>query len=175
MIATSVVATCDTLDDAEAAAARVAAGGLSLDRVSVIAREPRTRSHRHGLVTSADRSTEGVAGAWAGGLFAMLAGTALVLPPTGGPLLVLGPLALRALVAAESSDRQGIRRESAVATLLRGIAPEADLSRHLSSLEAGRCLVALEGDDSAADLARQLLADDEGWAVERPERRLART
>lgn len=174
----SIVATCDTLDDAEAAAVRIAAGGLSLDRVSVVAREPRTRSRRHGLVTSAARGDDLVGGAWAGGLFAMLAGTALLLPPTGGPLLVLGPLALRALVMTDAADRRSSdsgQGESITSALLRGLAPEPELSRHLSTLEAGRCLLILDGNDSALDLARQLLADDERWAVERPEHHLVRT
>jgi hypothetical protein len=57
-----------------------------------------------GFVTAGDIAGPSAAtGAWVGGLFGLLSGTALLFIPGSGPLIVLGPLATAAIGAAQGA------------------------------------------------------------------------
>jgi hypothetical protein len=99
-----VIAVFDDLDGAQGAVERLAAAGFSVDRISIIGKDLQSEIRVDGLVTTGDIAGPSAAtGAWVGGLFGLLAGTALLFVPGAGPLIVLGPLAAAAVGAAEGA------------------------------------------------------------------------
>ncbi len=92
----AVIAVFGDLDGAQDAVERLAAAGFPVDRISIIGKDLQSQIRVNGLVTTGDIAGPSAAtGAWVGGMFGLLAGTALLFVPGAGPLIVLGPLACR--------------------------------------------------------------------------------
>lgn len=130
---------------AEEAVRILLAQGVPASELSVIGQDLRSQTQIHGFVTTGDVAKSGAtAGAWTGGLFGVLSGTALLLVPGVGPLLVLGPLAAGAVAAAEGAVTGG-----GLGALLGHFIAKRHIPKFRGHLEAGSYLVVRHGPDAA--------------------------
>lgn len=96
----------DDIDAAQAAVERLAAAGFPIDRISIVSKDLQSETRVNGYVTTGDIAGPAAAtGAWVGGLFGLMAGSALLFVPGAGPLVVLGPLSWGSLMRYRRSRR----------------------------------------------------------------------
>ncbi|WP_371494400.1 hypothetical protein OG871_04750 [Kitasatospora sp. NBC_00374] len=130
-----VVGVYGSMRDAEEAVRILLEQGVPADELSVIGQELRSQTEVHGFVCADDGSDS-----WTGGLFGVLSGTALLLVPEVGPLLVLGPLAAGAVAAAEDAACGG-----GLDTLLGHFLTERHVPGYAQHVQAGSYLVVRHG------------------------------
>jgi hypothetical protein len=91
--ANSVVAIYDTHEQAERAVRELQGGGVDMKSLSIAARNTHTDEHVIGYYTAGDRMKYwGKVGAFWGGFWGLLFGSAAFAIPGIGPILVAGPL-----------------------------------------------------------------------------------
>ncbi len=106
---TYVMGVYDSIEDVEQAIEKLREEGAPIDGISVIGQSLQSETKVSGFVTTGDVVKEGAGtGAFFGGLFGLLAGTAFLLVPGFGPLVVLGPLASTLTGAAEGALAGGV-------------------------------------------------------------------
>ncbi len=89
----AVVAIYKSHDEAEAAVKELQKSGFDMKKLSIVARDHHTDEHVIGYYNAGDRMKYwGKVGAFWGGMWGMLFGSAFFLIPGVGPLLVAGPL-----------------------------------------------------------------------------------
>ena len=90
----AVVATYDTHVQAEAAVKELQQAGFDMKKLSIVGKDYHTEQHVVGYYNAGDRMKYwGKLGAFWGGLWGLLFGSAFFWVPGIGPLLVAGPLA----------------------------------------------------------------------------------
>ena len=156
------VGTFDTHDEAEAAVQQLIDAGIPADRISIVSRGFEARNKVTGVVTAGDvaRAMAGT-GAWTGGLFGLLAGSAFLWAPAVGPLVVLGPLVGTALGALQGGVVGGLMG----AILGRGVENERILE-YETDLQAGKLLVVVHGDPQQLETARRVMGENSGRDIE---------
>ena len=156
----AVVAVVSDMDAAQDAVERLMAAGIGTGHVSVVGKDAQSSRRVNGFVTTGSiAGPSAAAGAWIGGVFGLLMGTALLFVPGAGPLIVLGPLAAAAVGAAEGGLLGG-----AVAVLLGHFVDDDERQRYEQLVRDGCCLVVVHGDEQEVARARQLL--DEAGTIE---------
>jgi heat induced stress protein YflT len=156
----AVVAVVSDMDAAQDAAERLIAAGIGTDHVSIVGKDAQSPRRVNGFVTTGSIAGQSAAaGAWIGGVFGLLMGTALLFVPGAGPLIVLGPLAAAAVGAAQGGLLGG-----AVAVLLGHFVEDDERQRYEQLVRDGCCLVVVHGDEQEVARARQLL--DEAGTIE---------
>jgi hypothetical protein len=156
----AVVAVVSDMDAAQDAVERLLADGIGADHVSVVGKDAQSPRRVNGFVTTGNIAGQSAAaGAWIGGVFGLLMGTALLFVPGAGPLIVLGPLAAAAVGAAEGGLLGG-----AVAVLLGHFVDDDERQRYERLVRDGCCLIVVHGDEQEVARARQLL--DEAGTIE---------
>src|SRR5689334_4377316 len=149
----AVIAVFADLDSAQAAVERLAAGGFPIDHISVVGKDLQSEIRLNGYVTTGDIAGPSAAtGAWVGGLFGLLAGSALLFVPGAGPLIVLGPLAAAAVGAGQGALLGGV-----VGAVLGHFVAKRHLPKYEQLVRTGSYLVAVHGTDEEVDQARQAL------------------
>jgi hypothetical protein len=104
----AVVGVYGSMKDAEAAVRTLLEYGMPAEQVSIVGQDLHSETEIHGFVTTGGVAKTGAkSGAWVGGLFGVLTGTALLFVPGVGLLVVLGPLAAGAVAAAEGAAAGG--------------------------------------------------------------------
>src|SRR6202046_2544932 len=89
----SVVAVYESHDLAESAIRKLQKDGFDMKKLSIVGKDYHTEEHVVGYYTACDRMTYwGKMGAFWGGFWALLFGSAFFWVPGVGPLLVAGPL-----------------------------------------------------------------------------------
>jgi len=89
----AVVATYGTHAEAEEAVKQLQRGGIDMRTLSIVGKDTHTDEHAVGYYNTGDRMKYwGKTGAFWGGLWGMLFGSAVFFIPGIGPLLVAGPL-----------------------------------------------------------------------------------
>jgi hypothetical protein len=100
----SVVGVYAHLDQAEEAVRELGQGGFPIQHVSIIAANLGSEKKVHGFVTSCDVAKSSArTGAWVGGIFGLLVGSAFLWLPGVGPLIVAGSLASALLAGVEGA------------------------------------------------------------------------
>jgi hypothetical protein len=156
----AVVAVVSDMDAAQDAVERLIAAGIGRDHVSIVGKDAKSARRVNGFVTTGSIAGQSAAaGAWIGGVFGLLMGTALLFVPGAGPLIVLGPLAAAALGAAEGGLLGG-----AVAVLLGHFVEDDERQRYEQLVRDGCCLIVVHGDEQEVARAGQLL--DEAGTIE---------
>jgi hypothetical protein len=157
----AVVAVVSDMDAAQDAVERLIAAGIGTNHVSVVGKDAQSARRVNGFVTTGSIAGQSAAaGAWIGGVFGLLMGTALLFVPGVGPLIVLGPLAAAAVGAAEGGLLGG-----AVAVLLGHFVEDDERQRYEQLVrDDGCCLIVVHGDEREVARARQLL--DEAGTIE---------
>jgi heat induced stress protein YflT len=88
-----VVAICDSHEQAEQAIKELQVAGVDMKSISIAARDTHTDEHVVGYYNAGDRMKYwGKVGAFWGGFWGLLVGSALFAIPGLGPILVAGPL-----------------------------------------------------------------------------------
>jgi hypothetical protein len=159
----AVIAVFPDLDAAQQAVERLFKAGFPPDHISIIGKDLQSETRINGFVTTGDIAGPAAAtGAWVGGLFGLLGGTALLFIPGAGPLLVLGPLAGAAVGAAEGAIFGG-----AVGATLGHFVAKEHLPKYERTIAAGNYLVVAHGLEDHVTRARQLLTDAGAADVQR--------
>jgi hypothetical protein len=159
----AVIAVFPDLDAAQQAVERLLKAGFPPDHISIIGKDLQSETRINGFVTTGDIAGPAAAtGAWVGGLFGLLGGTALLFIPGAGPLLVLGPLAGAAVGAAEGALFGG-----AVGAILGHFVAKEHLPKYERMIAAGSYLVVAHGLEDDVTRARQLLTDEGAADVQR--------
>jgi hypothetical protein len=151
------------IDAAQAAVERLIAAGFPVDRISIVGKDLRSETRLNGFVTTGDIAGPSAAtGAWVGGLFGLLAGTALLFIPGAGALVVLGPLAAAAVGAAEGALIAGT-----VGAVLGHFVAQKHLPKYEQLVRAGSYLVVVQGTEVEVARAHQALIDAGSTDVQR--------
>jgi hypothetical protein len=159
----AVIGVFADLDSAQAAVERLAAAGFPIDHVSVLGKDLQSETRFNGYVTTGDIAGPSAAtGAWVGGLFGLLAGTALLFVPGAGPLIVLGPLA-----AASIGAVQGALVAGGVGAILGHFVAKQHIPKYEQLVKAGSYLVVVHGAEQDVARAQQVLTDAGSSDVQR--------
>jgi hypothetical protein len=159
----AVIGVFPDLDSAQAAVERLAAAGFPIDHVSVLGKDLQSEIRVNGYVTTGDIAGPSAAtGAWVGGLFGLLAGSALLFVPGAGPLIVLGPLAAAAIGAVQGAVVGG-----GVGAILGHFVAKQHIPKYEQLVKAGNYLVVVHGAEQDVARAQQLLSDAGGSDVQR--------
>jgi len=153
----SVVASYDTHSGAEAAVKALQHAGIDMTRLSIVGRDFHTEEHAIGFYTSGDRMRFwGGQGAFWGGLWGMLFGSAFFFIPVVGPIMVMGPLVIGIVSAIEGAVVGGAAGVLAAAITGLGIPADSAVKYELE-VKAGKFLVLARGTPEMIESARVVL------------------
>jgi hypothetical protein len=153
----SVVGVYNTLDMAEAAVRALDAGKFPVNQISILAKDIQDEKKVHGYVTACDVSKTGArTGAWVGGIFGLLVGSAFLWVPGVGPLIIAGSLA-----AALAGGAEGALAGAAAGGILSGLAAWGISKQHIlkyeETVKAGKYVVVAHGTPEEAAKAQAIL------------------
>lgn len=145
------IAMFDHHSEAEAAIKTLQKGGLDMRNLSIIGQDYQTEEHVLGYLNTGERvKWFGKLGAVWGGLAGLLLGSAFMVIPVFGTLVVLGPLASTIAGGIEGAIAGG--GVSALTAVLLSIGIQKDsIVRYETALKARKYLLVVHG--SAADIA----------------------
>ena len=159
----AVIAVFNDLESVQRAIVKLADDGFPIDRISIIGKDLQSEFRVNGFVTMGDIARPSAAtGAWIGGLFGLLSGTALLFMPGAGPLIVLGSLASAAVGAAEGALVGG-----AVGAVLGHFVAREKLPKYERLVATGKYLVVVHGMEDDVERARRMLLEHGSTDVER--------
>lgn len=163
----SVVGVYSSMEQVEDAVRKLDKGGFPITQVSVIAKDLESEKQVHGYVSAGDVAKRGAAsGAWFGGLFGLLVGSAFIWVPGFGPLMVAG-----AFAAALLGTVEGAAAGAVGGALLGALAGWGVSKRHIVKYEqdvrSGKYLVIAHGSAAEADKARGILGGTTPEALDR--------
>lgn len=153
----AVVAIYHSHDEAEAAVKELQHSGFDMKKLSIIGRDPHTDEHVIGYYNAGDRMKYwGKAGAFWGGIWGMLFGSAFFFVPGLGPLLVAGPLVTWILGALEGAVMVG--GLSAIGAGLYGLGiPKNSILQYETALKTGKFVIIAHGTAEEAARAREII------------------
>jgi len=155
----SVVAVYPTHVEAEKAVKDLGRGGFDVQKLSIVGRHEHTEEHVVGFYNTGERMKHwGKLGAFWGGLWGILFGSAVFLIPGIGPLVVAGPLVAWIVGALEGAVLVG--GLSALGAGLYGLGiPKDSIVDYETALTVGKYLVIAHGLPAEVDLARDILRE----------------
>ena len=166
----SVVATFDHHSKAEAAVRELQRADFKVESLSIVGKGYHTEEKVVGYYTTGDRMLNwGQNGAFWGGMWGLLFGSAFFVVPGVGPLLVAGPLVVWIVAAIESAAVVGGLSALGAALYSIGI-PETSVLEYESSIKAGKFLLVAHGTADEVRRAKAVLANS---GVDQPEVYLA--
>ena len=141
----AVVAVFETHAAAEQAVRDVQRAGFDMTRLSIVAKDYQTKEEVVGYYSTGGRMKAwGKSGAFWGGLWGMLFGSAFFVIPGIGPLLVAGPLLTWIIAAVEGAALVGGLSVIGAALVSIGI-PADSILEYEVELKAGKYLVIAHG------------------------------
>lgn len=144
--------------DAEAAVKELQKAGFDMKRLSIVGREYHTEEHVVGYYNAGDRMRYwGKLGAFWGGLWGLLFGTAFFWMPGIGPILVGGPLVSAIVGALEGATVYGGLSALGAGLFSLGI-PKNSVLDYETALKADKFLVIAHGTAAETSGAREVLA-----------------
>jgi uncharacterized membrane protein len=153
----SVVAIFESHNQAEDAVRDLQKSGFDMKKLSIVGKDYHTDEQVVGYYTAGDRVMYwGTLGAFWGGLWGLLFGSALFLVPGVGPLLVAGPLAGWIVGALEGVVVGGGFGALGAALASIGI-PENSILQYEASLKAGKFLLILHATPQEVERAKDRL------------------
>ena len=154
----SVVAIYDTHEQAEQAVKELQEAGVDMKSLSIAAKDMHTDEQVVGYYNTGDRvKFWGKLGAWWGGLAGLLFGSAMLLVPGIGHLLILGPLGSWILGGLEGAAVGGGLSAFGAGLYSLGI-PKDSVVQYESAVKAGRFVVVANGGPDEVKKARATLA-----------------
>ena len=150
----SVVAVFDSHDKAEAAIRRLQQDGFDMRKLSIVGKDYHTDEHVVGYYNAGDRMKYwGKQGAFWGGLWGLLFGSAFFWLPGLGPVLVAGPLVAWIVGALEGAVVVGGFSTLGAALASIGI-PHNSVLQYEAELKTGKLLLVAHGDPEELQQAR---------------------
>ena len=169
----AVVAVFDTHPAAEGAVRELQKAGFPMDRLSVVGKDFQTDEHVMGYYNLGDRvKSWGSVGALWGGAAGFLFGSAFLVIPGIGPLVVLGPLASWIIGALEGAVVGGGLTAFGAALYSIGV-PKDSIVRYETAVRGGKFLVVAHGTADEVARARAVLATARAASVDEHERDIA--
>jgi len=142
---------------AEAAVKTLQSAGFDMKKISIIGKDYQTEEHVVGFLNAGDRAIIfGKLGAFWGGLMGVLFGSAMMLIPVVGHVIVLGPLAATLFSGLQGAILVGGISALAGALMSLGI-PKDSVLRYETALKAGKFMLVVHGDAQEIKRAHELL------------------
>jgi len=153
----SVVSVFDTHPDAEVAIKQLQKAGYDLKKLSVVGKDYQTDEHVVGYYNTGDRVKYwGKLGAFWGGLWGFLFGSASLFIPGVGPIVVGGPLVMWIVGALEGATLVGGLNAFGAALYSIGI-PKDSILKYETSLKSDKFLLIAHGTREEVDKAKDIL------------------
>jgi len=154
----SVVAMFDQHTQAEAAVKQLQEAGLDIKTLSIVGKEYRSDEHVVGYYTSGDRMLYwGKLGAFWGGFWGLLFGSAFFMIPGIGPLVMFGPIV--GWIAGALEGAVVVGGMSAIGAGLYSIGiPKKSILQYESSLKAGKFMLLVHGTADEVSRAKEILS-----------------
>jgi hypothetical protein len=154
----SVVALFDDHTHAEAAVRELQQAGFDMQHLSIVGRGYHTEEDVVGYYTTGDRMQHwGLNGAFWGGLWGMLFGSAFFMIPGVGPLLMAGPIVGWVVAAVEGAALFGGVSALGAGLYSLGI-PKKSVLKYETSLKAGKYMLIAHGTSDQVSDAKSILA-----------------
>lgn len=160
-ISNSVVAIYETHERAERAIKELQEAGVDLKSLSIVARDTHTDEHVVGYYNAGDRMKYwGKVGAFWGGFWGLLFGSAIFAIPGIGPILVAGPLVGWIIAGLEGAALVG--GVSAVGAGLVSIGiPKDSVLKYEIALKTDKFLLVVHGSPEQVDKAQEVIGGTE--------------
>jgi hypothetical protein len=153
----SVVAIYATHDGAEEAVKELQRGGVDMKALSIVGKDTHTDEHAVGYYNAGDRMKYwGKMGAFWGGFWGLLFGSALFIIPGIGPLLVAGPLVAAIVGALEGAVVVGGLSAFGAGLFSIGI-PKDSIVNYELALKTDKYLLVVHGAASDVEKARSII------------------
>jgi uncharacterized membrane protein len=157
----SVVAIFESHDRAEDAIRELQKGGFDMKKLSIVGKDYHTEEHVVGYYTTGDRMKYwGKLGAFWGGFWGLLFGSAFFWVPGIGQLLVAGPLVMWIVGALEGAVVTGGLTALGAALYSIGI-PKNSIVQYETEVKNGKLLLVVHGTADEVKRARDLLDQSE--------------
>jgi hypothetical protein len=154
----SAVAVYDSHSDAEQAIRTLAKSGFDMQKLSIVGKDYSTQEGVVGYYNAGDRMMAwGKSGAFWGGLWGMLFGSALFVIPGIGPLFAAGPLVAWIVAALEGATVVGGMSALGAGLFSIGIPKDSVLS-YETQIKAGKFVVIAHGTREEVEKGRTVLA-----------------
>ena len=153
----SVVAIFETHHQAEDGVRELQQSGFNMKKLSIVGKDFHTNEHVVGYYNTGDRMKYwGTMGAFWGGLWGMLFGSAFFFVPGLGPLVVAGPLVSWIVGTLEGAAMMGGLSVLGAALVSIGI-PTDSVLQYEESVRAGKFLLILHGNPQEVERAKDRL------------------
>ena len=153
----SVVAIFESHTQAEDAVRELQKSGFDMKKLSIVGKDYHTDEHVVGYYNTGDRMLYwGKLGAFWGGLWGMLFGSAFFFVPGVGPLLVAGPLVMWIVGALEGAVVTGGLSALGAGLYSVGI-PKNSVLQYEANVKAGKFLLILHGTPQEVEHAKDRL------------------
>jgi uncharacterized membrane protein len=154
---TAVVGIYSSHTEAEASVKELQRSGFDMKKLSIVGKDYHTEEHVVGYYNTGDRmKVWGKLGAFWGGLWGLLFGSAFFFIPGIGPLIVFGPLVVWIVAALESAVVVG--GLSVLGAALYGIGiPKDSIMQYETALKSDKFLVIAHGTPDEVTKARRIL------------------
>ena len=154
----SVVAIYDTHVQAEEAVKELQEGGIDMKTLSIAAKDTHTDEHVVGYYNAGDRMKYwGKIGAFWGGFWGLLFGSAMFAIPGIGPLLVAGPWVAWIVAGLEGAAVVGGMSAAGAGLVSIGI-PKDSVLKYDVALKSDKFLLIVHGTPDAVDKAKDIIA-----------------
>ena len=148
--------------DAEAAIKQLQRGGFDMSKLSIVGRDYQTEEHVVGYYNTGDRmKVWGKFGAFWGGFWGLLTGSALFVIPGIGPLMVFGPLVGWIVGALEGAIVAGGFGAIGAALFSLGI-PKDSVLQYETALKVNKFLIVARGTTEELAEAKRILGAASG-------------
>jgi len=162
----STVAVYKSHDEAEAAVKELQLSGFDMRKLSIVGRDYHAEDRVLGYYNAGDRVKYwGTAGAFWGGIWGMLFGSAFFLIPGIGPLVMAGPLVSWIVGALEGAAVTGGLSVMGAALYSLGI-PKNSILNYETELKMGKFVVIAHGTIKEVSFAREIIACTSAEAFE---------
>jgi hypothetical protein len=161
--------------DAEAAVKELQKSGFDMKKLSIVGRDYHTDEHVVGYYNTGERMKHwGKLGAFWGGIWGLLFGSAFFLIPGVGPLLIAGPLVGWIVGALEGAVIVGSL--SALGAGLYGMGiPKDSILQYETAIKSGKFVVIAYGSAEETTRAREIISLTNPEALEEHQPSLARS
>lgn len=154
----AVVAIYKSHPEAEDAVKELQQSGFDMAKLSIVGRDYHTDEHVVGYYTAGDRMKYwGTQGAFWGGVWALLFGSAFFWIPGLGPLLVAGPLVTLVVGALESAAVVGGLSAIGAGLYSVGI-PRDSILRYETAIKTGKFVLIAHGTQAEIARAREIIS-----------------
>jgi hypothetical protein len=162
----AVVAIYKSHAEAETAVKELQQSGFDMKKLSIVGRDYHTDEHVVGYYNTGDRMKHwGKLGAFWGGIWGLLFGSAFFLIPGVGPLLVAGPLVSWIVGALEGAVVVGGLSALGAGLYSLGI-PKDSILRYETALKSGKFVVIAHGSAEETTRAREIIGRTNPEALE---------